>query len=124
MIVLTFAFVSGLQASALSALSEDKIITEFDFEEETYIDDIPFDTECVTKNCMYRKAISVVFDLDEEMYVEDIPFNTKKIITKTKYLSSLNSEFEMEDENYIDDIPFDTFVLAEKIDCAKMAFNH
>lgn len=76
---------------------------EFDLEEEAYIEDIPFDTECVTANCRYAKAMSVVFNMEEEEYIEDIPFNTKNIAENSNL-----EELDFEDEAYIDDIPFNT----------------
>ena len=80
---------------------------KFGFEEEAYIEDIPFSTECVTADCMYEKAISVVYNMDEEAYVDDIPFDTKKIAENSKL-----EKIDFEDEAYIDDIPFDTFLIA------------
>jgi hypothetical protein len=49
---------------------------DFNFEDEAYIDDIPFNTECVSANCHYQQAIGKVFDFEDESYIDDIPFNT------------------------------------------------
>ncbi len=53
------------------------ISVEFNFEEEEYINDIPFDKQCTDSS--YEKAMSVDFTLDEELYIDDIP---KEIIYK------------------------------------------
>ncbi len=87
---------------------------EFDFEEEAYIDDIPFNTACVTAKCFYKKAIAVAFDLDEEKYIDDLPFSTIEVAQQYNFNQSVSIEFEMENENYIDDIPFDTYQVASK----------
>ena len=84
------------------------LMPEFDFEEESYIDDIPFNTECVSNNCKYQKAISINYELEDEAYINDIPFNTPEIADEVNYTSATNMEFEMEDEEYVNDIPFDT----------------
>ena len=36
------------------------------FSEETYIDNIPVDTKCISAQCLYQKAISVEFNFEEE----------------------------------------------------------
>lgn len=82
-----------------------ELMPEFNFEEEAYIDDIPFDTECVSKNCIYQKALLVAYDFEEESYVDDIPFDTETV--------AINQEFHFDDENYIDDIPFNTKKIAK-----------
>ena len=63
-------------------------------EEETYIDDIPFNTS-------YVASAAAVYEMEEEAYVDDIPFNTVLVVN-----------YEMEDEASIDDIPFDTEAIA------------
>ncbi len=85
---------------------------EFDFEDESYIDDIPFNTACVTANCLYKKATSVVFELNEDEYVDDLPFSTLEIAQKYNFKQAVSVEFVMENENYINDIPFDTYQIA------------
>ena len=117
MIILAIAFAASLGASTNiitenspeTALVKSPLniepISSFDFEEEAYINDIPFDTECVSINCIYQKAIAETFEFEEEAYVDDIPFATDSI--------ALNCEFEFEDESYIDDIPFNTNKIAK-----------
>lgn len=109
MIILAIVFAISLNSSANTFLTSGntpegvlvtECIPEFNLEEEAYIDDIPFDTECVSKNCIYQKAIAENFDFEEEASINDIPFETEKIV--------MINEYYFEDESYIDDIPFDT----------------
>ena len=55
-----------------STKGEDSFLAEFNFEDEEYIDDIPFDTDCVTAQCKYEKAISIDFNFEEEEYIDDL----------------------------------------------------
>ncbi len=45
---------------------------DFSFEEENYIDDIPFNTEEVSDQTKYEEAMSVEFSLEDEEYIDDI----------------------------------------------------
>jgi len=136
-IILAVVFAVSLKASSTYAVSiainppvteitceetNVKALIEFFFEEEAYIDDIPFNTECVSKNCLYQKAMSVVFELDEEMYVEDIPFNTK-LVKEEHILQNNIHNFSFKDEEYIDDIPFDTYTLSNKYNRKQLVHN-
>ncbi len=47
------------------------ISVEYNFEEEEYINDIPFDKDCSISS--YEKAMSEDFSLEEESYIDDIP---------------------------------------------------
>lgn len=51
----------------------------FTFEEEEYIDDIPFDTESVAEAYNYEKSLNVEYQFTDEAYVDDIPFDTNKV---------------------------------------------
>lgn len=94
---------------------EQLTMPEFDFEDETYINDIPAEMLCVSPDCKYEKAISVTFEQDEEMYVDDMPFNTEKIASQYLFETALNADFEMEEEAYINDIPFNTGLVASNV---------
>ena len=48
-------------------------------EDETYIDDMPFKTEEVVENYIYKNAVMVEFQMNDEEYIDDIPFNTLTI---------------------------------------------
>lgn len=91
---------------------------EFNFDEESYINDIPFNTVCVAADYRYKKAISVKFEMDDEENVNDMPFNTELIAQNYNYMQAITLAFEMDDEVYIDDIPFDTFTIANKCSTA------
>lgn len=91
-------------------------ISAFSLEEESYIDDIPFNTEKIYKQaCCYYKhygRYSADFTLGEEDYIEDIPFNTIEIASSVMNGSFLMKPFPqtffLSEEPYIDDIPFKT----------------
>lgn len=101
----------GLSASerAAAALSVD-----FYFEEEEYVDDIPFDTKCVSANCKYKKAIAVEYLFEEEGYVDDIPFDTEKISEESLMQDAMEVIFKLGEEEYVDDIPFNTYAVSQK----------
>ena len=90
---------------------ENNVLPEFDFDDEAYINDIPFSTECVTAKCRFNKAMSVVFEIEEEEYVNDIPFNTKYIAE-----NSNSKTVDFQEEAYIDDIPFNTATIVVHAD--------
>lgn len=105
----------------------------FDFEEESYIDDIPFNTEWVVSELMtlsydfededitfntahvvanynYRLSTEVVFEIEEKDNINDIPFNSEWIANEL-----LSEPVDFEEESYVDDIPFDTKYISETI---------
>ena len=94
---------------------EQLTMPEIDFEDEAYINDIPAEMLCVSPDCKYEKAILVTFEQDEEVYVDDMPFNTEKIANQYLFEAALNADFEIEDEAYINDIPFNTSIVASNI---------
>lgn len=133
-IILAIVFAASLQATnsqpvpininpPTAELTNESLNSVFDFEEEAYIDDIPFDTECVSKNCLYQKALSVVYTFNEEQYINDIPFDTEVVKTQNENKANAQLDFTFEDEDYIDDIPFDTYTLAFKNNRNHMAFH-
>ena len=77
------------------------------FEEENYINDIPFDTHEIYNEIVERTDL-MEFDFEEETYINDIPFDTKCITVDCGYEKALQEEFSFDEESYIDDIPFDT----------------
>lgn len=129
MIILALAFAVSLSASTSIKITAEnppvnmlnysdlniKLIPEFNFEEEAYIDDIPFDTECVSKNCIYQKAMLVAFDFEEEAFVDDIPFATSKVASE--------SDFSFSEESFIDDIPFNTKEIANQNNRSQYVYN-
>jgi hypothetical protein len=81
---------------------------EIVFEEEGYIDDIPFDTQSIAEAYTLNEAMNVAFDFEEEAYVDDIPYNTYAVVKNYKVEKYLQHVFVFEEEEYVDDIPFDT----------------
>lgn len=88
-------------------------VVDFYFEEEAYVNDIPFNTECVSTLCKYNKALKEVFASEEEAYVDDIPFETASIAEESLMDQAMNTEFFFEEEAYVDDIPFNTYAVAK-----------
>lgn len=87
----TKIFASALTTLFAILFTTQLFASEFNFNDEAYIDDIPFNTEMV-----FHTIINPEFNFEEEAFINDIPFNTALLVN-----------FEME-ENYIDDIPFST----------------
>jgi hypothetical protein len=79
----------------------------FSFEEENYINDIPFNTNLIF-NEVFIEAGMLDFDFVEEAYIDDIPFCTECITADCAYEKAIMVAFEMDEESYINDIPFDT----------------
>ncbi len=86
----------------------DENIAEFNFTDESFINDIPFDTECISEACLYQKAILVIYIFEDEEYINDIPFNTRCISAKCRYEKAMKVEFNFEEEEYIDDMEINT----------------
>lgn len=76
--------------------------------EESYVDDIPFDTRVVCAEYF----ISLLPKPEEELPVNDFPFDTKTIADR--YLHRILPEIAPEPESYVDDIPFNTAEIAGK----------
>ena len=87
-----------------SDFTTENSLLEFTFEEEEYIDDIPFDTRCISINCLYQAAISIDFTIEEEEYIDDIPFNTTYASDDSSYNKAIKVEFNFEEEQDIDDM--------------------
>ena len=92
----------------------------FSFEEEAYINDIPFNTGCVKAKYLYEKAISEEYDFEEEAYIEDIPFNTECVTANCLYQKAINEVFVLEEEPYVNDIPFNTYKLFKNKKCSSL----
>lgn len=66
--ILMIASTIGTSVPTMTTKTE----TNFNFEQEEYIDDIPFDTEQV--------ILENTFKMEKEEYIDDIPFDTKKVV--------------------------------------------
>ncbi len=76
-----------------------------EFDQESYIDDIPFNVEEVIVQVTYENALAVDFSFDDEEYVDDIPVIIDSVSDDTLYTMAVSQDFSFEEENYIDDIP-------------------
>ncbi len=77
--------------------------TPINFTEETYIDDIPFNTTKVYNEIITEQQLAE-FDFEEEKYIDDITVNTQCISTQCLYQEAISVEFNFEEEQLIDDI--------------------
>ena len=105
----------------LFSLNVNAAVETFCFEEESYINDIPFNTECVTVEYLYEQAINEDYDFEEEAYIADIPFATECVTANCRYQKAINVIFNFEDESYIDDIPFSTYAFLSNQKCTSLA---
>ena len=55
---------------------------EFEMEEESYVNDIPFNTDSLSKVYLSEKALEEDFEMEEEAYVDDIPFDTYSVVSE------------------------------------------
>jgi hypothetical protein len=125
MILMAILFAVSLQASNiynhLDALANPPLENSASFlgyfENEAYVDDIPFSTAEVEAEYLYQAAVSAYFVNEEEVSVEDIPFNTYKVAEKALYEEALGEVYDFEDEAYINDIPFDTHAQVKAYNC-------
>lgn len=71
--------------------------------EESYIEDIPFNTEAIFECFVVSELKRNCCMLNEE-YIDDIPFDTEKIARECELM--LIPVFDLEDEPTIDDLPY------------------
>ena len=98
----TLATITALIAIAIM-FSANLNASSVNYPEETYIDDIPFNTTEIYNNIIAEQNLAQ-FDFDEEEYIDDIPFDTECISAQCKYQKAISIEFNYEEEQYIDDI--------------------
>jgi hypothetical protein len=83
-------------------------------EEESYADDLPFNTESVSAE--YRKTEMMktiqIPRMQTEEYSDDIPFNTWGIATLYRIKSGMTEMLRLKDESPANDFPFNTAVIA------------
>ena len=79
--------------------------SSINFNEETYIDDIPFSTTEVYNEIITEQKLTE-FNFEEEEYIDDIIVDTKCISAQCLYQKAVSVEFTFEEEQYIDDIDF------------------
>jgi len=87
---------------------------DVNFNEEAYIDDIPFNTEAIYSKVVIERNI-LDLDLSEEAYISDIPFSTETIAEDKLYELATAEKFTFDEEAYIDDIPFNTKEICQQM---------
>ncbi len=95
---------TALFLSAL-LLSLNVFATGLEFEQEEYIDDIPFNVEDVINQVTMEEALAVEFSLSDEEYINDIPLYILSQESSIKYSETISQDFSFQEEAYIDDIP-------------------
>lgn len=70
-------------------------------EDESYINDIPFDTEAIALTSLFSNMVRP----EEEAYINDIPFKTEEVAATYNFMKNM---IQPEEEAYVDDIPFNT----------------
>ncbi|MCB2208610.1 MAG: hypothetical protein KQH67_09985 [Bacteroidetes bacterium] len=86
---------------------------DVNFNEEAYIDDIPFNTEAIYSKVVIKRNI-LDFEMQDEAYINDIPFSTETIAEVKLYDLAMTETFAFDEETYIDDIPFNTEEVCQK----------
>ncbi|MFK5855156.1 MAG: hypothetical protein QM503_03420 [Bacteroidota bacterium] len=99
--------ISALLATLTILLTTNLSASVINFNEELYINDIPFNTTEIYKDIITEQNLAE-FELAEEDYVNDIPFDTKCVTANCLYNDAVSISFQLEEEEYVDDIPFDT----------------
>lgn len=79
------------------------VASTFNLNEETYIDDIPFNTTELYNDIIAEQE-PAEFDFDEEEYIDDITIDTKCISTHCLYQRAISVEFNLDEEQFINDI--------------------
>jgi len=104
LLIASVAFGSELKPDINNEVATPEIV----FEEEEYIDDIPFDTQAIAEAYLLNETMNVEFDFEEEAYIDDISYNTYEVARNYKIEKDLKNVFVFEEEEYINDIPFNT----------------
>ena len=103
--------------------SADLNASEYYFSEESYIDDIPFNTVEIYQDNVTDQELAE-FSFEEEEYIDDIPGDTVCLTPSCKYKEAVSVDFQLEEEEYIDDITFSTsYVSAASLYLQAMAQN-
>lgn len=105
--IITSILISGLSIFSYGKpINDIYSIKEPVLTDESYINDIPFDTREIALGAMLGGD---EVKLPEEKYINDIPFNTREIACKLLLKKMMDTSRDIS----IDDIPFNT----EKIYC-------
>lgn len=96
-------------------------IQNISFEEEDYVDDIPFDTRSIAESFRLELIMNEIYNNEEEAYIDDIPFNTESIAANLLFEEAMTTDIDFEDEAYVDDIPA-SVLLIPFLQCNNIAF--
>ena len=76
---------SSIKTANYISLNYNKALAvNFNFDEENYVNDIPFNTDSISAEINYLNAITENFEMAEESYIDDIPFNTTTLVEELK----------------------------------------
>lgn len=95
-----------LVAYNTSAATTIQSMKPFVHHADSYIDDIPFDTEKVVET--FHQNVFLAPLVDAAAYIDDIPFETEEVFAAVKATEAMKVNFQMQAEAQIEDIPFDT----------------
>lgn len=70
------------------SIMEEHTLASVTFEEEGYVNDIPFNTEKISQLTQYQLAIAIDFEFAPEDYIDDIPFNTCEVSQRATQASA------------------------------------
>lgn len=79
LVITGIAYGSELATGGVENVDNAQVNIEYTFEEEAYIDDIPFNTELVAETYIYHESLKVEYQFAEEAYVDDIPSDIQKL---------------------------------------------
>ncbi|MDP2236735.1 MAG: hypothetical protein Q8J88_09895 [Bacteroidales bacterium] len=97
-------------AAIISIIMQSSALADgFKLKEESYIDDIPFNTTEIFYEILAADTSNLFLpSLNEEAFIDDIPFDTHEIAEVALSSIAMEKSFKMPEEGYIDDIPFNT----------------
>jgi hypothetical protein len=93
---------------------DEMIMPALDFDDELYIDDIPFNTAKVIEVSNSNISQEIEFVSVDEAYINDLPFSTELVVAEYEYQIAVSQVYYFKDEKYINDIPFSTYLVAKK----------
>jgi len=100
----TLAKITLLIITAL-LISLNVIASGIEFEQEQYIDDIPFNLSEIEAQTRYDSAVIVDYTFEEEGTIDDLPMSEQQLASLRLQTVALSQQFDLEEESYIDDIP-------------------
>jgi len=98
----TITTITALIAIAIM-FSANLVASPVNFNEESYINDIPFSTTEIYNEIITEQQLAD-FTFEDEQYIDDIPFDTKCVSTNCLYQKAISVEFNFAEEQYIDDL--------------------